>query len=261
MLTRLTLLMLLFCFSITIANGQKKKKKNEVQIIEFDDENKIQREEERGRIFLIKTSPLSYISGKQFVEVEKEITDYFSLQAGVGLTFKSLYNVSDQLLSELNDNDESCSSEQWGDNDYCDDIFDFNIRTFKPGIYLSISPRLYFDDFAPEDSYFGLKLRYSTLNMEVQKIEEGLNNGQVVRLKDDLQSESVKRFDIVGHYGYQTLYKKLSASYFVGLGIRFEDHTRQDLGYDDTGRLLNGEQGFNKVRLRVEGGVRIGFQL
>lgn len=257
MLTRILSVILLLCFTITVTQAQKKKKRNEIQIIEFEDENQIQRDEENGRALLLKTSPFSYITGWQFVEVEKEVNDFFSIQTGLGLTFKPFIDVESALYSELIEQD--CSSELWGDNDYCDDFTEVEYRTYKPGLYISVTPRLYFDDFAPEDSYFGLKLRYSIRNIEIQQIEEG--DFDLTRLPNELQSEKVKHFDIVGHYGYQVLYKKLTASYFIGLGVRLENQTRQDIGRDDAGRYYNGTRDLNGAKLRVEAGVRFGFQL
>ena len=257
MITRILSIILLLCFSVTVTNAQKKKKRNEVQVIEFEDENKIMRDEENGRVLIIKTSPLSYITGWQFVEVEKEINDFFSIQGGIGLTFKPFLDVETALYSEIIEQD--CESDFWGNNDYCDDFSDLDIRTYKPGLYISATPRLYFDDFAPEDSYFGLKLRYSIRNIDVQKIEQGGNG--INRLPNDFQAEKVRYFDIVGHYGYQVLYKKLTASYFIGLGVRLENQTRQDIGYDDSGRYYNGEREISGAKLRVEAGVRFGFQM
>lgn len=77
------------------------------------------------------------------------------------------------------------------------------LEQFNPGLYISVTPRLYFDDFAPEDSYFGLKVRYSIRNNDGQKIEEdGLG---IERLPNDLQAKKVRNFDNVDHYDYQVL--------------------------------------------------------
>jgi hypothetical protein len=256
MLSRVFSIILLLCFFANVSHAQRRKK--DVQVIVFDDENEINRDEEgRSRVLILKTSPLSYIAGWQFMELEKEVNDFFSIQGGLGITFKPFFDVESTLYSELIEQD--CESELWGDNNYCDDFTDLDIRTFKPGLYISVTPRLYFDDFAPEDSYFGLKIRYSVRNNDVQKIEQG--GLGINRLPNDLQAEKVRNFDIVGHYGYQVLYKKLTAAYFIGLGVRLENQTRQDLGYDDFGRYYNGERELSGARLRVEAGVRLGFQL
>ncbi len=255
MITRIFSISLLLCFLVTVSHAQRKDK--DIQVIVFDDENKINRDEEGGRVLILKTSPLSYITGWQFIELEKEINDFFTIQGGLGITFKPFVDLETLLYSEIIEQD--YESEFWGNNDYSDDYSDFDIRTFKPGLYLSVTPRLYFDDFAPEDSYFGLKIRYSIRNMDVQKIVQGGNG--INRLPDDLQAEKVRNLDIVGHYGYQVLYKKLTASYFIGLGVRLENQTRQDIGYDDFGSYYNGEQEISGAKLRVEAGVRLGFQL
>lgn len=256
------LIIIILCFSSSDMMGQKKKKrKNDVQIIEFEDDDvDIRSGKKRGKVLIIKTSPFSYILGKQTVQIEKEINNYFSLQAAVGVTFKPFVNLNgiyaENDLVEINPCGES---PLWGNADYCDDWYDNSIRKYSPGIYVSVTPTFYFDNFAPEDSYFGLRLGYSTLNIDVQRVEEGASN--IIRLPNDYQEESVKRYDIIGHYGYQTLFTNLTASYFVGLGVRFEQHTRQDLGYDQNFNVYNGVSDFSTPRLRIEGGIRIGFQL
>ncbi len=256
----LTTLILFICSTTAFAQRDKKKKKNnDVQIIEFGDDTGDDSDVATSLTgFILKTSPSAFINGWQFFEVEKGFTEFLSLQAGAGFTFKPLLgNLYSELSSELEVGDE-CDSDQW-DNDYCDDYFDLEYRRFKTGLVLSFSPRLFFNDFAPDGSYFGLKMRYSIQNMEVQMVEEGTTSFN--RLSDAYQPEVVKRFDLVGHYGYQYLYDKLTAEYFLGLGVRFRNQTRQDLGFDASNNIRNGERTFKNTRLRIEAGLRFGFQL
>ena len=78
---------------------------------------------------------------------------------------------------------------------------------------------------------------------------------------DSWTKEKVNRFDIVGHYGYQSVYSKLTAEYFLGLGARFRNETRQDLGRNASSIVQSTLRSFKASGVRVEAGIRIGFQL
>ena len=251
----------LLLFSLSSLIAQKKKKDSDVEIIEFGDEKASgNRSSEPTLGYVIKTSPTSYLFGSQFVEAEKYVTDFLSLQAGLGLTFKPLVgDLYGEALAELDEDGGSyCDSDQWA-SDICDEYYDFSIRKFKPGLLLSTSLRLFFDDDAMDGGYFAVKLRYSIQNLEIQDIVQ--NSTSLERLDDQYVSESVKRFDLVGHYGYQTLYSRLSAEYFIGLGARFRKEDRQDVGINQSGIVQSTSRQFKASGIRIEGGIRIGFQL
>jgi|GEM_PF-1384249 len=261
-LKHLFLLLFTFCV-IGNLSAQKKNKKNKVEIIEFGEDSE---NEERNDLpltgIVIKTSPTSYLLGSQFIEVEKYMTDYLSLQAGVGLTFKSIIgDTYNEILAELQEEEDGleCESELWGQNDICDSYTDFSIRNQKPGLVISGSARLFFDDDAMDGGFFAVKLRHSTVKYQIQDIVQ--NASSVERLENTFVSESIKRFDIVGHYGYQALYSRLSAEYFVGVGARIRKETRQDLGQSTNGIVQSKFRSFKKTGLRLEIGLRIGFQL
>jgi len=249
----------IFLFA-TVTHAQKKKKNKGVEIIEFGDEGENSNDVTYGN-YIIKTSPVSYLAGAQFVEVEKYITEYLSVQAGVGLTFKPLIGADySDVLSALSDEDgfDQCDSEIWND-DICENYSDLDYRRYNIGFLLSGSVRLFFDDDAMDGGYFAFKLRYSKLNIDVQDVSN--TSQSVIRLEDEWLPESVKRFDIVGHYGYQSVFSKLTAEYFVGLGARIQNETREDLGYTISGTVGRDERQLKRTLLRIEGGIRIGFQL
>ena len=258
----LLLFLSFYVFSNSIY-AQKGKKDKDVEIIDFGDDSGDNSSDglTSGNI-IIKTSPVSYLTGSQFVEVEKYVTDYLSVQAGFGLTFRPLINYTyDEALAELQDDgSDFCESDNFSDDrDICDDYYNTDFRRYKIGILVSGSARLFFDDDAMDGGYFAFKLRYSTLNLEVQNIFQ--NSQSIERLEDDWLPESVKRFDIMGHYGYQSVFSKLTASYFVGLGARIQNESREDLGFNSFGLIEREVRSFKRTRLRLEAGIRIGFQL
>lgn len=246
------------CFAYR-ADAQKKPK-SDVEVINFGDESDDKKKDEgvyKGLI--LKTSPTTFIFGRQPFELEKEVKDYLSLQVGVGATFLPLYAGYDDLLAELREEtDGSEISDQW-DIDEPDYYNDYTYRTGKVGLLFSLSPRLFFESDGYEGMYIAPVLRYSTQNFEVQKVREGITS--IERLPNDLQKESVKNTDLLVHWGSQSLYPKLTFEWFIGAGIRFRNNTRQDVGFDALTFSGNGERTFNDKRFRMEAGIRVGFQL
>lgn len=239
-----------------------KKKENNVEIITFgNDEN--DNENIRYKDIIIKTSPTAFIFGKLPFEIEKEITDYFSVQGGLGLTFSSITNSDlwrDELF-DLDDNDEYCNSTQWGNNDYCDNPFDFDYRDGKTGIILSASGRLFWGQDGFDGGYIAPVVRYSNRRTNVQMIDETQGSSEV-RLQDSFDSEIDKNVDLVVHYGAQYLNETITWEYFVGLGLRKQTRVIQDLGYDPSGNLRNGElQEIKRNTILYEIGLRVGFRL
>lgn len=238
------------------------KKNNDVEVIEFGEEGGEQSDYVQGN-FIIKTSPVSFIFGNQMFEVERYISDILSIQAGVGLTFNSVYEGlwDSDIVDELsfNDNVSFCESTYWPEqDDICDDFVSSDNRRLKPGFLISTSARLFFNDDAMDGQYFAFKFRFSTKNYEIQDILP--NQPFVERSTNQWFDEDYTAIDIVGQYGYQVLYSKLTAEYFVGLGIRFAQEKRQDLGYE-AGIVRSHLTDVKTKSPRIEAGIRIGFQL
>lgn len=252
------ILLLLACFFVFDAAAQKKKPNKDVEIINFGDSESSSGKDKTYHGLILKTSPVAFIFGRQPVELEKELKDYLSLQVGAGITFEPLWTGYDELIGEFNEEVEGyIESEQWV-HDEPDYYSDYSIRNGKPGFQASVSPRLFFDNDGFEGMYIAPVLRYSVQNFEVQKVQEDVP--YVIRT-DEMQKESIKNFDVLVHYGSQTLYQKLTVEWFIGAGIRFRNNLRQDVGYDEFFVARNGEHQFKDRKLRLEAGVRVGFQL
>lgn len=250
---------LLVCF---LFNGSISAQKSDVEIIDFGDDNDTKSDYVASN-YIIKTSPVSFVFGSQMIEVERYMTDFLSVQAGIGLTFDVLYKdiLDEDITSEigLSQYSDYCESEFWGEqNDICDDFVSTFNRRIKPSILLTASARLFFNDDAMDGSYFAFKLRYARENVAIMDIAP--NSSSVQRLSDQWFDESYRSFDIIAQYGYQVLYDRLTTEYFVGLGARFTKESRQDLGYLG-GIVTNNLLEVSTTLPRIEAGIRIGFQL
>ena len=262
------LLLLLFCF--TAGQAQKSlKKKDDVEIIEFEDDtpkkSKSRKKSKKRRKSstplagaIVKVNPFSSIVGWQFVEVEYPLKDFMSAQVGVGVTFRpAVVSYYDVLVSELLNPLEA--SPQWGSNDVSDNYYDNSIRNYGVGFYGSLSTRFFVYNGAPDGPFLSLKGRLSTRNIDVEKISEGAQS--LTRLTDQFEKENIRHIDFMFAYGYQQLFDRMTIEYSIGLGYRIAAETRQDIGSDNSGRFYNGTRTINRNALRYEFGFRIGYQL
>jgi len=254
----LMLAVIFLSFSYSATCQTRKKSNSNVEIIDFGENQKKAAEKSRHPM-IIKTSPVSPIFGKALFELEREVTEYLSLQVGLGATFKPLVNLSlTNLIFEVEGNTGSCESELWA-YDYCDDYEDLEIRRSVPSFLVSFSPRFFFESDGFEGSYIAPKIGYSKNKFEVQSIVEDF--GEITRNPTYDVDESITKLDFVVHFGSQILYPKLSLEYFVGVGASNETSIRQDIGRDAIGRNGNGLSETKSTKLLLEGGMRLGFQL
>ena len=265
-------LILLLCIGSILpaasAQRSKDKKKDDVQIIEFgEDGGRVRKKKQEKKTgIIIKTSPTSFLMGRQPFEIEREMSSLLSLQLGVGLRFKPLIQ-SSELNQEISGSafvEETyfCESELWGPNDICDDILDFSIRKVNIGPMFSFSPRLFFESDGFEGGYIAPVVRFSSLNGKVSRVsEDPLNLGTLTYENTPTQKESIRDLDLMVHYGQQALYPKLTLEYFIGLGARIRRGQVQDLGFDNSAFIRNGERKLNATNIRLEAGIRVGLQL
>ena len=208
----------------------------------------------KGTIF--KTSPTTFIFGRQSLEWEKQVKDFLSLQVGLGLTFGPLFDLS-EINQELRPDLVSfCESTQWA-FDECDYYSDNSIRKGGIGPLVSFSPRLFFESEGFEGAYIAPVLRWSSSKYKVQQVAAG---EAFLSRTEARQDEYSRNFDLVVHYGNQYLFPQLTFEWFVGGGVRLNHSLRQDVGVDATGAYQNGERDFKQRSLRGEVGIRVGFQ-
>jgi hypothetical protein len=241
--------------------AQKPKKKPDVEIIDFGEKEKVGgKKSKKYKEIIIKTSPTAFITGRQVIELEKQLNDNISIQGGIGLTFASLWTQTFDLYSYWREEDGFCESTQWAPlPDECDYYNDFSIRKNGGiGPIVSASSRFYFGGDGFEGAYLAPVFRYSISRLKVQKVIEGYPYPEYDI--DSWQSESTQNLDLVVHYGGQSIYSKMTFEWFYGAGIRIRNNKRQDLGYTIDG-IVNGERRFRDAIPRLEMGLRVGLHL
>lgn len=252
------ILLLLLSYNIVFS---QEKNSSDTEIIIFDDEEKEEMESDENPYIgsiVFKTNPFSAFFGMQYLEVEKPLLDFLSIEAGVGLTFhnyiSSLVTVEEYYDVVTN----TCQSNNWPKNrDYCDNYNNYTYRSTDLGFTGMAAIKLYFGNDAPDGNYLSFNIQYFNKNYQVQQIDENYNaEKRVVNLFDD---EIVNNIEYSIRAGWQTLHEPLVSDVFLGIGIRNSHQTRQDIGYSEKGLLQNGIQTFKKNNLILVGGFRIGI--
>ncbi len=241
--------------------SQEEKDKTNVQVIDFGGDDDAEADSYSGLI--IKTSPLSFLIGNQTIELEKELSDFVSVQGGIGLTFRnyvaSIFGDSENLEIEgFGYIFENCDSENW-EIDYCDNYAPSDYRMIKAGPRLTASLRLFFDSDGFEGLYFSPSITYARHNAEVQLVK--VQPDELERQENNTVKEFENHTDLTVRLGTQQLGDKLASDLFVGLGLRLRTGERLDVGQDENRIYGNATREINQTSIRLELGVRIGLQL
>lgn len=262
MLRHLTLILFLCC----LIGGLDAQNNDEVEIITFDDDGPKSSIKTKNlkSLLIVKSSPLSFLFGWQFIELEYPLTEYLTIEGGIGVTFQPIIseyqNIYADIYFEEYGNNLGCESPNYeSDYNYCDqkEYSNYNIRNTKLGPWLSGALKLYLYN-APDDVYLSLNLKYHRDNYRIFKVEENID---FIRTSDDFDRENVNNLDYTVRLGYQALFSPLTADFFIGLGIRSINQNRLDVGFDTTkGTWTNSSQNLVGSALLLESGVRIGLE-
>lgn len=219
--------------------------RKEVEIIRFDDDSYRGKSNKKPKAprHIIKTAPFAFIMGYMPVFYEYRMKDWLTLQAGVGVNFKPVtYDVMDLVAAE------SCT------DDVCPNYYDFSIRKIKTGALLSVAPRLYFGSDAPEGGYVSPEFRVYARRSDATNVNSGLPGVETI------DKEHYRVQDFMVHYGYQTLYPKLTVDWSVGVGLRTVSGVFQKEFYELYYYSESVKQSVGPF-FRASVGLRIGFQL
>lgn len=143
------LLLVLFCLTFFIKSYAQKIKVDTVitQIITFESEN---RKDAPNLNNVLKKNSVgvgmaSWLCGYTPVYYERQIVGFLSIQAGVGITYRSFYNDLEQLIWQDGRKSDNYYSSSYGS--YITDIdelyYSYKYRKSIPGVYLSLAPKFY----------------------------------------------------------------------------------------------------------------------
>jgi hypothetical protein len=223
------------------------KVKEGIEIIRFSEDQKEDSKKKSSNVStsIIKIAPIAFIAGYFPVFVERELNDWLSIQVGMGVTFKS---AADDIFSNWSDVLEGT-----------DTYTDYSYRATNLGFLLSVSPRLYFDSEGLEGGYLAPEMRLSSRNIKAQKPDP--SNVDLSRIDNEYDKEKNNYFDLMVHYGRQTLYPKLTLDWSIGVGIRNVNSTTQIVDRNNAGIWTSTLEKSANSLFHAQIGLRVGFQL
>ncbi len=250
--------------AVTYAQNDREGKQRDTSIIIFSEsprQGKSAKKHIAGDNNIIKIAPLGFIKGSVPIYYERRIADFFSIQAGVGVTTRNYIRGLTHNALGTNDENNDHLDYIWkdgytGDN-YTDEdeLFDFTYRTAKPGYMISLQPRIYFTSDAPDGGFLAVSFDSYKYNFESQTLTgDGTSN----RGKNTIK-EYEKLNDIMVLFGAQWLYDRITVEYTTGIGLRNIKGEKYATAYDNNGKYIDGLATYKKSTLNFELSIKVGF--
>jgi Protein of unknown function (DUF3575) len=216
---------------------------------------------------IVKIAPLSFISGFVPVFYERSINDFFSVQAGIGLTTKNyildaIGEAGGSNSGSTNGINEDYKSETWSDGSSSGYYTDQNStyggdeRKTTIGYLISVEPRLYFNSEGLDGSFIGLNLSTRRNNYSSSAVTNGATSltysGAKVKEFDNLSTMMV-------NFGYQTLNDNISIEYSGGIGLRKVKGEHYIYATNSTGKYVSGTGFVDKTKVAFDLSFKIGY--
>ncbi len=245
------------CLSFLHAQDKKNRKDSTVVVIfnENKTSGKTGKHKKSGEENIIKIAPLGLISGTYPLLYERVVSDFFTVQAGGGLTGKNFFRSAVQKSGNSITIDYP-----WPSNsnltDYTEGLFDWNVRKGSIGYMFTIQPRLYFESEAPSGGFLGVSYDYYHYAFTSPALITGSSGPEQ---KGAPKSEYENVSDIMVHYGYQNVYDRLTLEYTAAVGLRNVKGSKYVASYDGTSV---GPEGFASYKQNVFNfgiGFKVGY--
>jgi hypothetical protein len=254
----LALLMAVCCFARMEA--QDKNRKDSTVVIFFN-ENKTERTKKKksGEANIVKIAPLGLVSGTYPLLYERVVTDFFSIQAGGGLTGKNFWR---NAIQKTDNEGKLNIVYPWSDNtalyDEAEPLFSFDYRKPQMGYMFTIQPRLYFESEAPDGSFLGISYDYYHYAFSIPGLMRNSNNETVHKGASKSEYENIN--DIMVHFGYQTVYDRLTMEYTTGIGLRSVKGTKYAAAYDSfADQFVEGNASYKQNIFNFGIGIKVGY--
>ncbi len=244
-----------FLFLSFAANAQSKKNlKDSASVIIFNQSSNTStaKKHRSSESNIIKIAPLGLLSGTFPILYERRITDFFSIQAAGGITLKNYTRSAFAKEAEIS------YTYPWNNTSYYDEaspIYDFQYRKPKMGFMASVQPRVYFASEGLDGSFLGLSFDYYKYKFEIPALKGTSGNYSHTGA---MQSEFENIKDYMVHFGYQSLYDRISLEYSTAIGMRNVTGSK----YAATtygGSLQEGFATYKQSILNFNFGIKVGY--
>jgi hypothetical protein len=199
-------ILLAVCMSVTVmaqySNGSKD---TTIRISTYNGSKKKSRSSEMN---VVKLAPFGFIPGTFSAHYERVLTDFFSIQGGIGFTHRNYVRNLFWGTDGLDLINYQYPGGQDAFDDKADGIYDFDSRTPQVGFMLSVQPRLYFDSEAPDGAYFCFSYDRMRHRFDVPGIRYDSTTFNYVH-RGSIKKEYEDLSDMLVGFGYQVLYDRI----------------------------------------------------
>jgi hypothetical protein len=218
----------------TSAISQSDTARRETTVIFFGSEREAEKSNSKYDANAVKLGIFEMIQGMYGLSYERELSDIFTVQGGLGLTGRN-WTYGLMGADGLGPGAEDQKSTYFGDNDYTDEDYDYRSRKAKMGYYVTVMPKFYYaDEDGMDGSYLALNFQHRRYNYEAF--------GTVNSYAEFTSGNNIKEFEnqtiLSLAWGSQNLNDKTAIDYHIAAGIRSINGERRDLGNDANGGLV-----------------------
>lgn len=215
----------------------------------------------------IKIAPLGFVSGTFPIYFERVISDFFTVQGGLGITSRNYIRNAFQTVSD-NFIEPAYPWSQNSLNDQADAALDFGNRKSSLGFLFSVQPRIYFESDAPDGSYMSVSYDFYRYNftipgiIDINAADNTIPHQYNYQHAGKQKKEHENISDLMVWFGYQDVYDRISIDYSTGLGIRNVKGSKYYFAEDySTGGLTNleGYAPYKQTLFNFNIGIKVGY--
>ncbi len=206
---------------------------------------------------VVKLAPFGFIPGTFSAHYERVLSDFFSIQGGVGFTHRNYVRNLFWGTDGLDLINYQYPGGQDAFDDKADGIYNFDSRTPILGYMFSIQPRLYFDSEAPDGAYFCFSYDRMRHRFEVPGIRYDSTTFNYVH-RGSLKQEYEDLSDMLVGFGYQVLYDRLSLD-FTGLAGLRNVSGKKYYYFDNGSSIDEGYAKYKQTLFNFNIAIKIGY--
>ena len=206
---------------------------------------------------------ISWFNGVVPVYYERSLLSMLSVQGGIGLTTRSF----GADFGTLMEGDVESENFEYP-NDIPDDYTYYKYRKTQPGVYLSVSPRVYYDDDVMDGMFIAPTFSYKLNRYAAQKADETVDavftdDDRKVPHTSDVFNEHIRCLDLGFTWGgtYQSR-SHFTIGWSTGIGVRSAKGERLDIGMvenvDGTTRYVNSVYDYDKTKFFMSLNLTVG---
>jgi hypothetical protein len=206
---------------------------------------------------------ISWFNGYVPVYYERSLLSMLSIQGGIGITTR---NFGGDFGTLLESDEESLHFDH--SQDIPDDYTHYKFRNTQPGLYLSLSPRVYYDDDIMDGNYIAPLFSYRLNRYSAQMADETVeaiykDDDRLIQHTSATFSEHIRYLDLGFTWGgVRQNRNHLTIGYSLGLGVRSAKGERLDIGMmegaDGKNHYVNQVYDYDKTKFFMTFNLNVG---